>query len=116
MNNSKTRWLTLLPAVERILQLFLPLKSYFLSAEKCPIYTQNFFENDILENLFTAKRLYFMSVLKKIEGDKVTAMQVSNTIRDLCKKLETRLNESFVPLIIRHELTKLVEEGLIDKN
>ena len=33
---SKTRWLALLPAVERILKLYDPLKSYFLSQDKCP--------------------------------------------------------------------------------
>lgn len=31
---SKTRWLALLPAVERILKIYDPLKSYFLSQDK----------------------------------------------------------------------------------
>jgi hypothetical protein len=33
---SKTRWLALMPAVERILKMFAPMRSYFLSLEKCP--------------------------------------------------------------------------------
>ena len=39
----KTRWLALLPAVERVLRMFCPLQSYFLSQEKCPVILQNFF-------------------------------------------------------------------------
>ena len=41
---SKTRWLALLPAVERILKLYDPLmKSYFLSQDKCPRILHEFF-------------------------------------------------------------------------
>lgn len=40
---SKTRWLAFLPAIERILKLYIPLKLYFLSQEECPIIMKNFF-------------------------------------------------------------------------
>ena len=42
---SKARLLALLPALERILLLFEPLKSYFLSLEKCPALIENFFSD-----------------------------------------------------------------------
>lgn len=46
---SKTRWLALMPAVERVLKLFEPLKSYFLANEKCPKLLKDFFENPTAE-------------------------------------------------------------------
>lgn len=46
---SKTCWLTLLPALDRILQLFNPLKSYFLNLEKCPTILKNFFNETLAE-------------------------------------------------------------------
>lgn len=33
---SKVRWLALTPAIERILQIYEPLRSNFLSLERCP--------------------------------------------------------------------------------
>ena len=43
---SKTRWLALLPAVSRLLEMFLPLKTYFLSLSNCPSILKSFFENE----------------------------------------------------------------------
>ena len=40
---SKTRWLALRPAIERILKFFKTLKTYFLSQEKCPSLIKQFF-------------------------------------------------------------------------
>lgn len=46
---SKTRWLALMPALERVIKMYQPLKSYFLSIEKCPQLLKNFFENPMSE-------------------------------------------------------------------
>lgn len=47
---AKTRWLLLLPALERVLQMFLPLKKYILAQEeKCPVLFQNFVEDPCSE-------------------------------------------------------------------
>lgn len=40
---SKTRWLALMPAMERVLRMYEPLKNHFLSIEKCPQILKNFF-------------------------------------------------------------------------
>lgn len=44
--HSKTRWLSLFPAINRILQMFPALKSYFVSQDQTPKALLNFFEND----------------------------------------------------------------------
>ena len=46
---SQTRWLALLPAIERVLQMFFPLKAYFQSQEKCPKLILKFFEYPMAE-------------------------------------------------------------------
>jgi len=46
---SKTRWLALMPALERFLKMFQPLKNYFLSIDKCPNILREFFDNSSSE-------------------------------------------------------------------
>ena len=47
LSHSKTRWLFLFPGISRLLEMFSPLKSYFLSQEHPPIVIKRFFENDM---------------------------------------------------------------------
>jgi hypothetical protein len=70
LGHSKTRWLSLLPAVQRIIDIFPALKSYFPSLEKCPASLQNFFENPLSFTLihFLASQLKtFSHTIKCIE-------------------------------------------------
>ena len=46
---SKTRWLSLFSEILRLLEMFSPLKSYFLSQEHPPLVIKRFFENKMSE-------------------------------------------------------------------
>jgi hypothetical protein len=46
---SKTRWLSLHPAINRVLEMFPALKSYFLSQDKPPVILKQLFENPLSE-------------------------------------------------------------------
>lgn len=46
LNHSKTRWLSLFPCVQRILEIYEALKSYFLSIENPPVVLKLFFQNE----------------------------------------------------------------------
>lgn len=64
---SKTRWLTLLRDLDKLLKLFKPLKSYFLNLEKCPMIQNNFFNKTLaVERLLfsTFHQLLFSAYLK----------------------------------------------------
>lgn len=68
---SKTRWLALMPAVERVLKMYQPLKNYFLSIQKCPAILKNFFENPSFElwlYFIHAQSKIFHQAVLKIEG------------------------------------------------
>lgn len=118
LNSSKTRWLALMPAIERIIKLFQPLKSYFLSLEKCPVYISNFFSNETSEmwlKFMHCQSSLFYQTVKIVEDNKSTAVQVSSEINKLILKLQARKDEHFLPLIIRDDLRKLCEDGQINR-
>jgi hypothetical protein len=77
------RWLALLPTIGRVLKLFLPLKSYFQSQDKYPLFLPNFFENPLSEVW-----LYFVHIqassfheaVKKVEGQNVNVFEVIDSI------------------------------------
>lgn len=116
---SKTRWLALLPAVERILQMYKPLKSYFLSQEKCPVVITNFFSDECSElwlNFVHTNASIVQDAVKIMEGDSKSFLDVSQTIFDLKLKFSNRLDEEYIPLTIRSDLKKLEEDGHIVRN
>lgn len=114
----KTRWLALLPAIERVLKMYEPLKSYFLSIDKCPIVLQTIFEDPSSElwlMFFHNQSSMFHKTILAIEGDKNTIMEVSGQIFDLISKLEERLAADFISTPVKQILNNLTESGQIDK-
>lgn len=111
---SKTRWLALMPAVERVLQLFEPLKSYFLSLEKCPVILKTFFSNEYAEvtlYFIHNQAALFQSVIKHIEKQNITSTEVALQIEQLKEQLQSRLDCSFLPLVVTSNLNKLEESN-----
>lgn len=83
---SKTRWLALMPAVERVLQLFVPLKNYFLSIEKCPTVLKNFFEcptSDLWLLFVHSQSVTFHTAVLMIEGQNISAIEAAKGIYEL---------------------------------
>ena len=115
---SKTRWLALLPAVERILKIYDPLKSYFLSQDKCPRILEEFFEKESskiwLEFVHNQAAL-FQNAIKLIEGDKISVIEVANEVNNLKFQCQERLENNFLPLTIRNSISQLEEQGAINR-
>lgn len=111
---SKTRFLNMMPAIERILQMYEPLKSYFQSIDNCPTIIKQFFNNPVSEvwmwfvhNVASQ----FHEGITNIEGNKVSATEAALEYFTLKNKLEHRLNEVFLPLKVRECLSKLNNDG-----
>ena len=111
---TKTRWLALRPAVERILKLFKPLKTYFLSQDKCPSLLKQFFDDPFSEvwlYFVHSQSTVFHECTLKIESQKVSMMEVSCILKNLKMKITERKRELFIPIIITKMLRDLERNG-----
>lgn len=115
---SETRWLALMPSIERVLQMFLPLKSYFLSLEKCPVAIRSFFENEASEvwlKFLHNMASVFHGTIKTIEQETLNVMEVAEILKNLKNKLQERITSEYLPLVLKDDLSKLEEAGQIQK-
>lgn len=49
LGHSNVHWLSMLPTLERVLKMYEPLKSFFVSEEKCPVILRRMFEDPLTE-------------------------------------------------------------------
>jgi len=118
LSHSKTRWLSLFPAIERIISIFNGLKSYFLSQNTCPNALETFFKNEcsILRLKFLCSQLKTInSYIKKVETQKLSAIELMVIMEDLMEKIENKRHNKFLTVEIENILAKLVNEELIKK-
>lgn len=112
--HSKTRWLSLFPAIERILKLYLALKEYFLTTNKTPVIIKMFFENDVNEiYLWYLHSLMaiFHSRIASLEREKNSISEVLCTLKETTKSLFQRIEHNFVPLKVRDLFQKYENNG-----
>lgn len=112
--HSKTRWLSLFPAINRILQMFPALKSYFVSQDQTPKALLNFFENDFSEPflLFVHSLMStFHNSLEKIENENNSICEIINIIENILTNLKERIIETFIPLAVKEHIKHLKENG-----
>jgi hypothetical protein len=68
---------------KRVLKLFLPLKSYFQSEDKCPLFLMNFFENSLSEGwlyFVHSQASSFHEAVKKLVEQRVTVFEVIDSV------------------------------------
>lgn len=93
-----TRWLTLLPAIERLLTNLSPIKSYFMSKNNIAPILKQFFENELYEAyLKFAKNVctIFQPALKKHQGNNVTIVEVYSVMESVRQSLFEHNNECY---------------------
>ena len=104
LNHSKTRWLSLFPAVERLLKLFPALKEYFLSQNQPPYILKTFFENPYSEAYlwFTHSLMsVFQSNLASVEQEENSVLEITNILESILRLLRNRIEDKFVPLKVK---------------
>ncbi|XP_044015774.1 uncharacterized protein LOC122857590 [Aphidius gifuensis] len=112
--HSKTRWLSLMPCVHRMLQMFPALKSYFLSQDEPPKILAKFFEDDISEcYLFFVHSIMsvFHNKTAQIEKEKNSILEVKDIINEVINLMAARSQEGFVPVGCKKILKQLRENG-----
>lgn len=115
LRHTPTRWLSLYPAVNRILQVFPALKSYFLSLDACPTMLKIFFEYDLSEALFyfvhSLMYLFHENTLT-LERESNSLLETMDILKALVKTLNERYNQVFLPLKVKSCLIKSRKDGL----
>lgn len=114
MQHGSTRFLSLLPAIERILQIFDGLKSYFLSEENCPTAIKKFFEADEGEMYFWfvhGQLSLFNKVTLQMEKTRISATEVSLEMNSFKTNLQERLEKQFIPQGAKNILAKIEKEN-----
>lgn len=111
--HSKTRWLSLFPAIERILKMYLPLKTYFLDQIQPPAAIKSFFENELSEAyLFFLHS--FMSIFQfritEIERENNSVLDVINILQSTHDTLKSRLEATFLPIAVKERLSSVSME------
>lgn len=114
LSHSKTRWLSLFPAIERLLEMYEALKSYFCSQPHPPKILLTFFENQ-LSKAYLWHVHSLMSVFQKnileIENSASSVLEVVNIIESVCIMLQNRFDASFVCLKAKQILDCAQKEG-----
>lgn len=107
--HSKTRWLSLFPAIERILKLYRPLLNYFESIERPPVLIKQFFENPLSEAYLFLIHSIMHTIHTKIQtlekGDN-SILETKSILASITKSLDDRIKENFVPLNVQSIINK----------
>jgi hypothetical protein len=119
LKHSNTRFLSLLPAIERLLKIFEGLKSYFNSQELCPAIIKSFFKDDLGELYMWfvhSQLILFNKAILSIEKSKASAVDVAISFEKLLYNLKERQDNLFIPLKAKLILERLEKEGHVDRS
>jgi hypothetical protein len=92
LQHGSTRFFSLLPAIERMLQIYEGLKSYFFSHEHCPVMIKKFFDNNCGEMCLWFVHGQLNLFNKTILAMEKTKASATDTVIEL-EKLRTNFEE-----------------------
>lgn len=116
-----TRWLSLLPCINRVLKSWPALKSYFESLgentpkalQKILIMDENFQISSKIEiYLFFCNHVLpiFEETIKKLEGNETTCIDIFKYIKDFKFKIDTRKSERFFGFEVRNMINRCINK------
>jgi hypothetical protein len=118
LDYSNVRWLSLLPAVRRICELYPALQSFVMSEEKCLVILKRWFSDPCSQlwlNFVNSTLPLFHDTIRKAEAQEVTAVESCVILGQLKGTLYARKEENFIPVSVR-ELLSSLEDSLYSKN
>lgn len=104
LHHSKTRWFSLLPCVQRFLEVYDALKSYFLCDENLPTALRMFFEKPINEAymwFMHSVMAQFHFKIMSVEREHNSVFEMMHHIEKLKKEMAFRIKEKFLPLKVK---------------
>lgn len=119
LGHSKTRWLTLLPALERIRNLFPALKEYFLSEKKCPTILENFSKDPYSEfwlMFAITQASLFHKCIMRLESQDISMRETALILKEFKFKIIQRKEECYLPVNINKILLELEKNNAPEIN
>jgi hypothetical protein len=113
LTHGKTRWLTLLPAIERMLRLWPALKSYFSAVDDCPIMLERFFEaeeSEIVACFLQSVLSVFDTPMKKLQRTNALLPEFFEIIGSFKKQILERKEKNFFGAMTASMLNKLDDQ------
>lgn len=114
LSHSKTRWLSLFPAIERVLEMFAPLRSYFLSVPNPPKLLITFFENGLSEaylwHLHSLMTIFHSKILE-IEKEESSVLEIVNALQNVRSMLQKRFEGSFMSRKVKEIIENVRKQG-----
>jgi len=97
--------------------MFEPLKSYFLSENKCPTALKDFFNNPVAECwlLFAhVQAASFHEAVLEVERQNISMVEVGVALHKLQTTIRARKDNKFVSANVRTLLDRLEHDGLVN--
>ena len=116
LSRGVTRWLSLFPAVERMLNLFDALKEFFKAELRCPTFLANFFEDPRSELwlwFIHNQMSLFNTTLLTLQKEDATASEVAFEIHLFKGKLLSWRDEKFSNLKVISSLRELKNNKVV---
>ncbi|CAF4439097.1 unnamed protein product, partial [Rotaria sp. Silwood2] len=111
LKHIKLRWLSLYLSIERLVEVFNPVKKYFLELhENCPKEIKQFFERDEATCILSfLQHVLFEIHQKNLELQRYysTAVDLYRIITSIKNKLKERINAQFFGAACRYKLARL---------
>ena len=117
MQHRNTRFLFLLPALQRILEKFEGLRSYFNSQEGCPMLIKNCFEDQTQKlclKFVVGQLKYFNQTILKLEKESISAVEMVLVLSELKQNVLAKKENNNLPSQAIVLLRKLEEAGEVN--
>ena len=104
-----TRLLSLKPALEQLIKLYLPLKKYFSTIEKPPAILKEYFRSEetlLWLHFLLSIAILFSNTITAIEGEEISFVESFSKLEFLKGIIQNRKNITFLPT----EVNKIIKE------
>ncbi len=111
LKHIKLRWLSLYLSIERLIEVYIPVKKYFIEQqENCPLEIKQFFQRDEVPCVLSFLQHVLFEIHKKnleLQRSYTTLVDLYRIITSIKNKLQERIDSNFFGAACRYRLARL---------